>query len=149
MSWRSFFAGGLLLACLLSGCTFSSRTNIAMLDGTSAPTRLSHTNRTTTSVVVYQQGKKPTRPYKEIALFTVDGEGREEASAVQGFIDLGRKCGADAILVDRTATLKREGGGRIVDTQSKEGVEGSGGDTIYFPNGRCVFRATAVVWTSQ
>lgn len=101
------------------------------------------------AVEVYQQGKKPSRPYKEIALFTVDGEGREEARALQGFIDLGRKCGADAILMDRTATLKRDGGAKVVDTQSKEGVEGSGGDIIYFPNGRCVFRATAVVWTTK
>lgn len=131
-----------LTAALLAGCTFAMRTSVATLDGMPQAAK-------TGNLEVYQQGKKPTRPYKEIALFTVDGEGREEADAVQGFIELGRKRGADAVLVDRTATFKREGGGKTVSTETKQGVEGGVGETIFYPNARTVFRATAVVWTEQ
>ena len=98
---------------------------------------------------VFTSPQAVARPYKEIALFTVDGEGREEADAVQGFIDLARKCGADAVLVDRAATFKKEGGGKIVDTETKEGIQGGGSETIFYPNARCVFRATAIVWTEH
>ena len=131
-----------LTGVILAGCTFAMRTSVARLDSTPRAAK-------TGNIEVYQQGKKPTRPYREIALFTVDGEGREEADAVQGFIELGRKFGADAVLVDRTATLKQEGGGKIVSTETKEGVEGGGGETIFYPNARAVFRATAAVWTEQ
>jgi hypothetical protein len=127
---------------LLTGCTFAKRTSIATLDNTARPAK-------TGNIEVFQQGKKPTRPYKEIALYTVDGDGREEADAVQGFMELARKHGADALLVDRTATMKKEGGGKVVDTETQKGAEGGGGETVYYPNARCVFRATAVVWTNQ
>ena len=125
-----------------------------MLDGSASPSAgflSSHgpPRAKVGAIEVYQQGKKPARPYKEIALFTVDGEGREEADAVQGFIDLARKCGADAVLVDRAATFKKEGGGKIVDTETKEGIQGGGSETIFYPNARCVFRATAIVWTEH
>ena len=116
-----------LTAGLLASCTFAMRTSVATLDSTPRSAK-------TGNLEVYQQGKKPTRPYKEIALFTVDGEGREEA---------------DAVLIDRTATFKREGGGKIVSTETKEGVEAGAGETIFYPNGHAVFRATAVVWTEQ
>lgn len=146
-------AGVTVLAALLPGCTFAQRTSVAMLDGNAAPPAAGvgpvSLRAKTRSIEVYQQGKKPTRAYREIALFTVDGEGREEADALQGFMDLGRKCGADAILMDRTMTLQKESGGKVVDSQSKESVAGGAAETIYYPNARCVFRATAVVWTEE
>src|SRR5262245_1682274 len=104
---------------LLTGCSFAQRTCVATLDGTPRPAR-------TGNIEVFQQGKKPTRPYKEIALYTVDGEGKDEADAVQGFMELARKQGADAVLMDRVATMKREGGGKIVDTETHKGIEGGG-----------------------
>jgi hypothetical protein len=143
----------LLVLPFLTGCSFAGRTSIAMLDGRPRPSTgffWTYGSRDkSASLEVYQQGKKPTRPYKEIALFTVDGDGKQEADAVQGFIILGRKCGANALVVDRAATLKKEGGGKIVDTQTKDGIEGGGAETVFYPNARCVYRATAVVWAEH
>src|SRR5262245_31214092 len=55
-----------LIVGIFTGCaSFATRTSVAMLDITPRPVK-------TGEIEVFQQGKKPIRPYKEIALFTVD-----------------------------------------------------------------------------
>lgn len=93
------------------------------------------------------QGKRPVRSYKEIALYTLASHGEYEAKAIGGFLKLARKHGADAVLIDRVATVRAERGGKIVDADAR--MEGGGVAAVVNPLAACVFRATAIVWTDQ
>jgi hypothetical protein len=114
-----------MAAWLFAGCTFAMRTNIATLDSTPRPP-------TKGDVEVFLKGRQPTRRYKEIALYTLASHGGEEANAVQGFVKLARKQGADALLMDGMAV--------VLQGQRDENMKGGGVAN---------FRATAIVWTEQ
>jgi hypothetical protein len=103
-------------------------------------------------------GKKPTRPYREIALFTVDGQLREEPDAITGFIDLARRYGADALIVERpSATLAFETAASTkAASQSTppDSRAASAGEEkahaearVLRPEERALFRALAVTYT--
>ena len=157
----------LWLLLMLSGCSWADHTSVALLDQSRREppaSWYSHLNTSARStagqrdVEVFLEGKKPSRAYKEIALFTVDGQLRQEPDAVTGFIELARRYGADALLVERPSWgLKVEASGAVkgssesagVLTQSKSGEgQASAEARIVRPEERTLFRGLAVVYTA-
>jgi len=135
---------------LLGGCTFAQRAHVAWLDPAYEPGRAGHapftpleTQRLLSQplkpdIEVFQPGHKPDRPFREIALFSVDGNGDEEPDAIQAFVDLARHAHADALIVDASSP-------KDVGQHDSAGQERA----FLTPNQRYVFRATAIIWTNS
>jgi hypothetical protein len=111
-----------LLLGFCFGCSFATRTKVAMLDSTSRPA-------TGGDVQVFRHGQTPTRPYKEIAVYSLASHGGEAANVLQGFIDFARKQGADASIFDDS------------------GIMMTGSDNDIRDGGVGTFQGTAIVWT--
>ena len=138
----------LLLLCsvaFLAGCTSAQRTHIAWLDTAYEPGKGGHgpipaleTQRLLSqpakgNVEVFHQGHLPERAYREIAFFSVDGNGNEEADAIQGFVDLARHAGADAVILD-------------LPSNSRDSKNEPIPVPVLLANQRYIFHATAIVW---
>lgn len=132
---------------LLAGCTSAQRTHIAWLDTNYEPNHKEHgpiqafesqrllAQPLKGNVEVYHQGHLPDRPYHEIAFFSVDGNGNEEADAIQGFVDLARHAGADAVIIDLPVNSRDEKNGEPAPT--------------LLANQRYIFHGTAIVWKTN
>lgn len=133
-------------AIFLAGCTSAQRTHIAWLDSNYQPPQQQHelipesqserllSQPPRTNVEVFHQDHMPDRPYREIAFFSVDGNGNQEADAIQGFVDLARHAGADALII--TLPSNARGGGN--DAMP-----------VLTANQRYIFHATAIVWKDK
>lgn len=101
----------LLLLAFLCGCSFAQRTHVAYLDQSITPAKqgwLPHrTVAATNQVDIFHDGQKPTRQYRDLAVFTVDGNHFEEPDAIAGFTQRAREICADAIII--TADTSRAG----------------------------------------
>lgn len=82
-----------LAIVLLSGCSFATRTRVATFDSTQRPAKVG-------DIEVFRHGQTPTRQYKEIAAYSLASHGGESANVLEGFIELARKQGADALIFD-------------------------------------------------
>jgi len=142
---KTFFLLG--LAIFLAGCSSAQRTHIAWLDTNYQPPQPkgygpippSESERLLaqplkTNVEVFHQDHMPDRPYHEVAFFSVDGNGNQEADAIQGFVDLARHAGADALIV----TMASDARGAV-----NEPVP------VLMANQRYIFHATAIVWKDK
>ena len=152
-----------LLLLALTGCTFTQHTHIAWLDPAYAPGGNSiyslMAQKPKTTVVIYRDGAVPDRPYHPILMLAVAGNGNQEPDAVQAFIDLSQRAGADAVIIKRPVSglsvhEKREAQtAAAASNGSKLAVEQNQSNTIsaeeLSPNWRYLFQATAVVWDKQ
>lgn len=149
-----------LLLLALTGCTFTQHTHIAWLDPAYAPGGHSiyslMNQKPKTTVAIYRDGAVPDRPYHEILMLAVDGNGNQEPDAVETFVDLSQRAGADAVVIKRPVSSmsvheKREAQtAAAADNGSELAVEQNQNNTIsaegLTPNKRYLFQATAVVW---
>lgn len=132
-------------AIFLAGCSSAQRTHIAWLDSTYQPPQKPHelipesdnqrllSQPPRTNVEVFHQDHMPDRPYREVAFFSVDGNGNQEADAIQGFVDLARHAGADALIVTLPSNAQ----------VSNEPTP------VLMANQRYIFHATAIVWKDK
>jgi hypothetical protein len=127
----------LALATLITGCSFAQRTQVARYDTTMREKR--------ENIEVFTDGRLPTQKYREIALYTVDGEAHEEATAIEGFIRLARDAGADAIIAGRMVAAELyKARTKEWSDESQEKMHAS--SALVIPRGRQVFRAKAIVY---
>lgn len=110
-----------LAIALLSGCSFATRTRVATLDSTQRAAKVGN-------IEVFRHGQMPTRQYKEIAAYSLASHGGESANVLQGFIELARKQGADALIFDDS------------------GIQMIGGKDNIKDGGVGIFQGTAIVW---
>jgi hypothetical protein len=111
-----------------------------------------------TTVQIYRDGATPARPYHPILMLAVAGNGNQEPDAVEAFIDLGQRAGADAVLIARPSfgfgvhaeitaqTSVTNNAGSAKDINSS--AAGSVFSDELSPDRRYLFQATAVVWTN-
>lgn len=150
-----------LLLLALTGCTFTQHTHIAWLDPAYAPTSGNSiyslmNQKPKTTVAVYLDGVVPDRPYHEILMLAVSGNGNQEPDAVQTFMDLSRRAGANAVIIQRPVSglSVHEKSEAKIAAAANNGAEGAvkqiQSSTIsadqLAPNRRYLFQATAVVW---
>jgi hypothetical protein len=121
---KPLFAILIITAAIFTGCTFETRTNVAALDSTPRAAK-------TGDIEVFLHGNKPTRAYKEIALYSLASHGGEEAYVLQGFIQLAKKQGADGILFD-DSKIQLVGG--------RDNIKDGGVGT---------FQGVAIIWVNQ
>lgn len=82
-------------------------------------------------IQVFRHGQMPTRPYKEIAVYSLASHGAETANVLNGFIKLARTEGADALIFDDSA---------IQMVGREDDVKAGGVGT---------FQGTAIIWTQE
>lgn len=150
---------GLMVGLLLTGCAFARHTQIAWLTASgpryNASALLTQPIKSTPQV--FLNSTEPTRAYQAIAIMSVKGNPDQEIKAIQAFVDLSARAGADLVLIQRAANGSRINyqrqinGSATNNSGSAAGAATTRDDTldILLPDEPCIYHATAAKWADK